>query len=81
MINKKGKRKMKKGLKLFLTMLLVLTVAMSAVLPTVAFAQGDVEVCNDEQFVTHYKYDENGRLMFRIWSIAYDYWITDWEYV
>ena len=87
MMNKKGKRKMKKRLKLFVTMLLALTVAMSAILPTVAFAQGDAAVCGDEGVMPcnnweyEYKYDENGRLMYRIWDNNKGMYITDWIYV
>lgn len=79
---------MKKGLKFFVTMLLALTVAMSAILPAVAFAQGDAAVCGDEgveprenDWEYEYKYDENGRLMYRIWDNNKGMYITDWIYV
>lgn len=71
---------MKKFFRIFAAMMLAVLIAMSAVAPAFAQAEQGIEQ-RDEQFVTYYKYDEDGRLMYRIWSIAYDYWITDWQYV
>ena len=84
---KKGK-KMKKGLKILVTMFIAMFIAMSSVMPAFALAEGDVTVCSDggvvpcsDDLVYHYKYDENGRLMVRIWSEFKQMYVTDWTYV
>lgn len=78
---------MKKGFKLLVTMLLAMLIAMSSVMPAFAQAEETVALCSDDgavprnsNYIYEYKYDENGRLMYRIWDDFKQLYITDWMY-
>lgn len=72
--------------KFFVALVLIISLLCISFAPVVAYADDvavasdyEVEPCSDG-FEWHYKYDENGRRMRRLWSFAKEMYVTDWEY-
>ena len=82
---------MKKTRILLSLILVIVTVFMLAV-PTFAqsldepineieIKSGEGTILRAEEIIYYYKYDSAGRLMYRIWSVTYSRWKTDWKYM
>ena len=72
--------KMKRIVALLLLLLMFLPTAALAATPDIDAELPDTVVQARWEEISYYYRVIDGRLQFRIWSVTYGYWLTDWAW-